>query len=157
MATATLAMSAFRWFRSPRWEQLYPLVVAVLAAITWLYLRIPMPEDCRYMLGATVTFSSVATGFVGTSLSILIALDSPLMHKVRTTPYITYLQTYLGWALASGILLVAVSILGMWIASSWWYGAAWIGAVAFCIGCLYRLAKIMLRIFAHKDGGPAHG
>ena len=130
------------------------MIVASIAASVWLYLGIPMPEDGRYTLGATATFSSVVTGFVGTSLSILIALDSPLMHRVRKTSYVTFLQNYLGWALASGVLLVAVSILGMWTCSSWWYGAVWIGAGTFCIGCLYRVAKIMLRIFAHKDAGP---
>ena len=148
-------MSTFRWFRSPTWERWYPVIVASLVAVVWSYFGISMPEDGRFLLGSTVTFSSVVTGFVGASLSILIALDNPLMHKVRNTAYVKFLQNYLGWALASGVLLVAVSILGMWTCGSWWYGPVWIGAATFCIGCLFRLAKIMLRIFVHKDAGPA--
>lgn len=157
MDTTTLAMITFRWFRSPTWERWYPVIAAAIVAAVWLCFGISMPDDARYLLGATVTFSSVVTGFVGASLSILIALDAPLMHRVRKTSYIVYLQNYLGWALASGVLLVAISLLGMWTCNSWWYGAVWIGAGAFCIGCLYRVAKIMLRIFTHKDGGPVSG
>lgn len=155
MATTALAMSTFRWLRSPTWERWYPAIAASLVAAVWLYFGVPMPKDGRYLLGATVTFSSVATGFVGASLSILIALDSPLMHRVRKTRYVEFLQNYLGWALASGVLLVAVSMLGMWTCSSWWYGPVWIGAGTFCIGCLLRVAMIMLRVFVHKDAGPA--
>lgn len=154
MAATALAMNTFRWFRSPTWERWYPAIAASLVAGIWLYFGISMPEDGRYLLGATVTFSSVATGFIGASLSILIALDNPLMHKVRNTSYVKFLQNYLGWALASGVLLVIVSMLGMWTCSSWWYGPVWIGAGTYCICCLFRVAKIMLRIFVHKDAGP---
>ena len=103
--------------------------------------------------GAMVTFGAIASGFVGTSLSILTSLGTPVMSTLRESGYVRTLRNYLGWALSSGIMLSGASLAGMFqaIAMAPWFSIAWCGALVFCVGCLYRLATVMLFVFTDPD------
>ena len=143
----------FRWpSRSLVWERFYPFAWAAIAAVMCWRLGFDFADVPVHLLSATVTFGAIVSGFVGTSLAILTSLDTPIMRKIRRTLYVRILRRYLGWALASGIVLSCVNILGMFLhATSSWFAMAWWAALTFCIACLYRLARTMLFVFSDPE------
>lgn len=153
MAAATFMSVIFGWpQRSLVWEQCYPFALAVVSAVICWWLGFDFADVPLQLLSATVTFGAIASGFVGTSLAILTSLDTPVMRKIRRTPYVRILRWYLGWALTSGTVLSCVSILGLFLhATSSWFAMAWWAAFTFCIACLYRLARTMLFVFSDPE------
>ena len=143
----------FGWLqRSLVWEQCYPFALAATAAVICWWLSLDFADVPLQLLSGTVTFGAIASGFVGTSLAILTSLGTPVMRKIRRTPYVRILRRYLGWALASGIVLSCVSILGLFLhATSSWFTMAWWAVLVFCITCLYRLARTMLFVFSDPE------
>lgn len=143
----------FRWpSRSLLWEQSYPFAWAAVAAVMCWWLGFDFADVPVHLLSATVTFGAIVSGFVGTSLAILTSLDTPIMRKIRRTLYVRILRRYLGWALASGIVLSCANILGMFLhATSSWFAMAWWAALTLCIACLYRLARTMLFVFSDPE------
>lgn len=140
-----------RWLKSAAWERQYPLLAAAIAgAIGWCF-GMDMPAHPHHALAATVTFGAIVSGFVGTSLSILIALNSPVMKKVRKTSVLASLERYLSRALMSGIVLSCTSLLGMWTAEETWYPVLWLFVLVFCLMCLVRLARVILGLFLDPE------
>ena len=86
-------------------ERRCPFAVAVVAGAASYWLGLEMTANASTLLSATETFGAVTSGFVGTSLSILTNLDSPVSQKIRATSYLDILREYLGWTLAAGITL----------------------------------------------------
>lgn len=137
---------------SPKAELCYPFVFGVLALITCWYFKKDLGNDPTQLLSATVSFGAIVFGFVGTSLSILTSLNTPVMRKIRRTRYLKLLRKYLGWALLSGILLSLVSIIGMFFSfTALWFSAIWCATLIFCIACLWRLARVMLLLFSDHE------
>ena len=138
--------------KSLTWERHYPFAVAVCAGAASCFQGLEMTANAPALLSATVTFGAVASGFVGTSLSILTSLDTPAMQKVRATSYLDILREYLGWALAAGIALSSTGLAGLFLdlAPTKWFGSAWCLVLAFCISCLWRLGKMMLLVFSDR-------
>lgn len=155
MVTTTVARTPSR----QRWglsiERFCPAAIAALAALASWVFDIEFPENefsmPLYLLSSTVAFGAIVSGFVGASLSILTALDTPLMRDLRRTQYRCILRSYMGWALASGIILSFTSILGMWMYQSGWFLIFGCAMFAFCLACLWRLARFMLFIFSAPD------
>ena len=141
-------------------EQCYPFVSGGIASVACWYLEIDLVNAPPQLLSAAVSFGAIVAGFVGTSLSILTSLGTPVMRKIRRTRYLKQLRNYLGWAMASGILLSLISIMGMFLSrtSTWftstWFAAIWCFILIFCIACLYRLAKVMLLLFSDPENMP---
>ncbi len=150
IARAFLNMYRHSWF-----ERLYPAGCSVVAAAAcWVFKLEPPKEPSSvfiFLFASSVTFGAIVSGFVGTSLSILTALVTPLMKEIRRTSYLNKLGSYLGFALASGIILSCTSIVGMWLIYYDWFFGIWCGVFVFCVACLYRLATIMLLIFRDHD------
>ena len=142
-------------YRHSWFEHLYPAGCSVVAATAcWMFKLEPPKEPSSvviFLLASSVTFGAIVSGFVGTSLSILTALVTPLMKEIRRTSYLSKLGSYLGFALASGIILSCTSIVGMWLIYYDWFFGIWCGVFVFCVACLYRLATIMLLIFRNHD------
>ena len=158
MVTTTIARTPSRQRWGLSLERFYPAGVAVLAALASWVFEIEFPANDLsmplYLLSSTVAFGAIVSGFVGASLSILTALDTPLMRDLRRTQYRRILRSYLGWALASGIILSCTSILGMWVYQSGWFLIFGCAMFAFCLACLWRLARVMLLIFSDPDNLP---
>lgn len=140
-------------------ERWYPLVLAGIASVAccfacW-YFELDLVNALPKLLSATVSFGAIVFGFVGTSLSILTSLGTPVMRKIRRTHYLKQLRNYLGWAMASGILLSLISIMGIFLSlTATWFAAIWCFILVFCIACLYRLANVMLSVFSHPENMP---
>ena len=137
-------------------ERFYPLVLAAVVAVACWWLDLKLPADPGWLLSATVTFGAIASGFVGTSLSILTGLGTPVMRKIRQSRYVDILREYMGCALASGLVLSCTSIIGLFPGTtSLALTIAWSATLTFCIACLYRLAKVMLFVFSDPENLPA--
>ena len=139
--------------KSLRAEKFYPFVVAAGAGAGSCALSLDMEPNASQLLTATVTFGAVASGFVGTSLSILISLDTPVMQKIRASRYRQVLQGYLGWALLAGIALALTGIAGFFLdmACAQLFVSVWCFVLAFCVCCLWRLGRMMLYVFGDRE------
>ena len=159
MATTTIENISANRKWGLRLERYYPLGFAVIAAAVCLWLNIKLPSEPSsipiYLFGSTVTFGAIVSGFVGTALSILTALATPLMKNLRNTRrYILVLRNNLGSALASGIMLSCTSIVGMWLYQYELFLYVWCFMFTFCLACLFRLARNMLFIFSDPRNSP---
>ncbi len=145
--------------KSLRMEKRYPFIIAAICgAGSWLC-RLEMEANAAQTLAATVSLGAITSGFVGTSLSILTSLNSPIMQRIRATPYIVILKQYLGWSVLAGIVLSVISIAGLFFnfPDEPLFVAAWISTLAFCVCCLYRLCRTMLEVFADRENVPHRG
>lgn len=138
--------------RSQTAERFYPFLLAAASGLASWCWDLEMRPNALQLLTATVTFGAVASGFVGTSLSILTSLDTPVMREIRATPYLDILRSYLGWALAAGITLSLTAITGLLLdmACSQAFIAAWCTMLVFCVCCLWRLGRTMLLVFGDR-------
>ncbi len=139
--------------KSLRWEKRYPFLVGVCIGVAIWCLGLDMEPNAPQLLAATVTFGAVVSGFVGTSLSILTSLDTPIMRRIRATSYRTILQAYLGWALIAGIALSLTGIVGLFldVSRAPLFAAAWSVVLVFCLCCLWRLGSTMLHVFGDRE------
>ena len=153
MATAPIVQAVFRQMRMTlTMERYYPLAWAAAIALLCWWFDLKLPADPGRLLSATVTFGAIASGFVGTSLSILTGLGTPVMRKIRQSRYVDILRAYMGWALASGLVLSCTSIIGLFLSTtSLTLTIAWTATLTFCVACLYRLAKVMLFVFSDPE------
>ena len=140
---------------SPNLEWCCPFIAGGIALVACWYFERDLVDAPRQLLGATVSFGAIVSGFVGTSLSILTGLETPVMFKIRRTHYLKQLRNYLGWAMASGILLSLISIMGMFLSlTATWFAAIWCFILVFCIVWLWLLARLMLRLFSDPENMP---
>ncbi|MCY4594885.1 MAG: hypothetical protein OXC19_08820 [Bryobacterales bacterium] len=136
--------------RSLRVERRYPFVLAALALglAAWLPggLERPLPA---LLFASTVTLGAIVAGFVGTCLSVLIVLKTPLMENIRETEYLDTLANYIGWTLFSGLLLAFVGLAGLLLedCNRSLPPPVWCASVVFCTGCLWRISGLALKIF----------
>ena len=157
MATTAIANMADRRKWELNLERFYPVGFAAAAAVAcwWLNIKLPSEPSSIFLFGSTVAFGAIVSGFVGTSLSILTALATPLMQNLRKTrKYILILRRNLGSALASGIMLSCASIAGLWLHQYELFLSVWCFMFAFCLACLFRLARNMLFIFSDPSNSP---
>ena len=137
------------------WEKFYPFVGLLVGAVPlvggWC-----IGSDQQLLLSATITFGAITFGFVGTSLAILTSLGTRVMQRIRQTPYVLVLREYMGWGLFSGIFVCCVSMVGLLfrLTEQVWFTAAWCAAIVFCLACLYRLSRLMLKIFSDPENQP---
>ena len=131
------------------WERAYPgLAGAGCACAVWL-LGFEVGAGQQHLVAGSITLGGVVLLIVAVSLGTLMSLSSPAMRTLRRTPYIRVVRSYLGWTLVAGPLVSCVGIYGLFFRlSGTEYAAVWAGSIAFCLGCLFRLAKLMLRVFS---------
>ena len=132
-------------------ENAYPFALGAASGLLSWCLRFQIEHNVSQIFVATVTLGAISFGFVGTSLSILTSLDTPIMQRIRATRYRVILKRYLGWALFGGCALSAVGIAGLV-----WGGAqetqyVWVATLVFCFCCLWRVARTMLEVFADRE------
>ena len=134
-----------RQYRGPgtaTFEYWYPIFGAVGATVFAILLTpAPAAETAWLLFVSSVTFGSIIAGFVGTSLAILVGIDSQFMRDVRGTLYFRRrLKKYVSQAFASGVILACVGMTGLFFAlQNQWIAAVWWGALVFCVACLVRL------------------
>jgi len=109
------------------------------------------------LFSSSISFGAIITGFSATCLAVLIGLDSDIMRKIRQTQRILpVLSEYMGFAMFSGLLFSSLGILGLLLFDEDLNCLRfqnvllpmWSASLAFCLSCLCRLGRIMLKIFS---------
>lgn len=90
------------------WEKYAPYVGAVLGGVLAHFLTLPNAPE---FLSGLATVGSILAGLTGTSLSILLSYNAPIIGKIRAAGYFINLMKWVrGAALLS--LLLAITALG---------------------------------------------
>lgn len=130
-------------------EKIAPYLLAISAAMLWWKAGISLPKG-EGVLGSSLTIGAILTGFLATSKSIVMGLDSSVMSRIRKTRYWDTLVSYLGQAIWLSLSFSAVSITGYFVPenSIWhqWYGILWVFFAVAMGGAFVRVTNIMLRI-----------
>lgn len=130
-------------------ERWFPYIVAASGALLWWRLDITLPNK-EGLLGSSLTIGAILTGFLATAKAILLALDSPVMRRIRNTSYLADLVSYLGQAIWLSLLFCCIALLGYFIdICSVMYGLLWITAGSAMICAFIRVTNIMLKILRY--------
>ncbi|MCY3627485.1 MAG: hypothetical protein OXG88_07590 [Gammaproteobacteria bacterium] len=161
MATPTLThrhslKKLFKWTQTK--ERNYPWVLALIAGSSTTLLvyvfEVDISETLPSVLNALVVFGAITSGFVGTSLSVLVSIGPNFKKKLIRSHYIHVFQNYLRSGLLAGFLLAFFSILGMILTE--FSGVRLVTivctvALVYCFATLFRVFRIMLELFAIPD------
>ena len=139
-----------RWAEArDRW---YPYVGAAIGAIPPFLVGFKFPDPSAFLLGSTVTFGAIISGFVGVSLSVVVGLDSSFMRKIWKSRYRHDLRNYIRTALLSGLSLSLIGLGGLLFSlHATWFVALWSALLLFCLLNIFRLAHIMLYLRGASD------
>ncbi len=152
-----------------RKERSYPFVVAGVVSAAFLAIRIwtvdcPLPADTKTasLLQSTLTLSSIAIGFLGTALSIIMSMGRQRVLRMMKDPafqgkYYDLLIDYLMHAVYLCIAVAVFSVVGLVMglkAGVWW---AWLlaailvyCAVAAALAC-ERVVRLLAKILREAD------
>lgn len=137
-------------------ERWLPYFIAASGSLLWWCMGITLPNK-EGLLGSSLTIGAILTGFLATAKAILMALDSPVMKRIRNTNYLVDLVSYLGQAIWLSLLFCCVALMGYFINTSssiyglLWdtYGFLWIATCLAMIVSFIRVTNIMLKILKH--------
>lgn len=142
-----------------RQEKLYPFFFAIISG-SLAYLLKDNVIISTSLFSSSVTLGAIVAGFTSTCLAVLTGLDSEIMRKTRKTKNIYTLSEYLGHAIFSGFLFSFLGILCLLFFDIQYLDFSlienilftmWGSGLGFCLSCLFRLSRIMLKIFANRD------
>jgi hypothetical protein len=140
--------------REAWWERYYPVVGAIVGSILVIVLHRAYPvwrlEGFDNVLGAVITFSSIAVGFMGTLLAILVSIrNSEVVNLIYSTVAKKMFMGYLRGSIVAGMATVILSSvlylvrrgrLGFSITIIWAFFVSYFGLSA------YRIIDILLLI-----------
>jgi len=130
-------------------EKIYPYLLAASAALLWWNADVKLPSG-EGILGSSLTIGAILTGFLATAKAILMALDSPIMQRIRQTEYLGDLVSYLSQAIWLSFSFVGISLVGYFVSTNkLWYGLLWISVGVAMASAFIRVTNIMLKILKH--------
>ena len=130
-------------------ERVYPYVVAFAAGLLWFRFGASLPPGPD-ILGSSLTVGAILTGFLATAKAILMALDSPVMNRIRDTEYIKDLVSYLSQAVWLSFLFCGISLIGYFVdTATFYFGLVWIFVAVAMAAAFIRVVNIMLKILRH--------
>ena len=110
------------------------------------------PEKAHFLLSVSITISAIVPGFMATSMSLLMGLDSPLAKRLKDTEYnnefLSYFRSAILLALAFGLL----SIAGYWIIESdkmkmgQWYPYTWLFLGLWALLAFWRCQYLLFKL-----------
>lgn len=130
-------------------ERVYPYLFglfAVFIAETWS-VTFPKGDD---IFTASITIGAIFTGFLATSQSIIITFKSPLVSRLRQTPYFKLLLSYLGEAIWSSLFLCILSLGGYFLTSyplSRYFTDSWYFTATCTFFTFFRITSLLNAIF----------
>lgn len=133
-------------------ERIYPYAAATISAFGFYYFKLDFPKG-QDILSATITIGAIFTGFLATSKSLVISIDTPAMNKLRETSFFPLLIQYLREALYTSLLLGAFGILGFFTDSSCppkLYGIIWTILIVATFLTFYRVTSAFLDLIKIK-------
>ena len=141
-------------------ERYYPYYWAfatcvAMVIVTWL-IGTPQPNKAIYGMAfiATFTTAGISVGFLGTTTSVLIGLNSKTMRSIRNSSAINDLIAYLRDGIMGSFLVMAIAFLGFFMTPPFddrlekAVVIAWFSGLVFLLAALYRIAYILLGLVA---------
>jgi hypothetical protein len=127
-------------------EQFYPVLGAFIAVYLWWRGGVAFPPE-KDILSASLTIGAILTGFLGTSKTLLMTLDSSLMKRIRSTPYGAQLASYMGQAIWFCFAFCLISMFGFFLdTTNKYFGFGWIFIAILASLAFMRVTHIMLKI-----------
>jgi hypothetical protein len=123
-------------------------VVAVVAAAVHYYGRFSFPKG-QDVLSASITIGAIFTGFLATSKSLAISIDTQAMNEVRESKFFDLLVQYLREAIYSSLCLVGFGIAGFFNdpeSPPRWYGVVWIFLIITTFLTFIRVTNAFLEL-----------
>lgn len=132
-------------------EKSYPYIFGLLAAFFAYKLNLSFPKGDG-ILSASLTIGAILTGFLATSKTLLLTLDTKIMVAIRQTPYGKDLISYMGQAIWLCFIFAVLAMLGYFInTETLWYSTPWV-LIAFTAAFSFiRVTSIMLRIISKSS------
>lgn len=140
--------------RSRSFEQWYPYLGAICVALIWLLFEAELPRNRGELLGSSLTFASILTGFIAASKAILVSMrGSRIFRRLQEQKFIKPILTYLSHAIWLSLGACFVSLAGFFeVGRSEWFGAIWVFIIAATVLAFIRVTKIFFAILAHPLG-----
>lgn len=133
------------------YERYYPYLFAVLAGVAYAVFSPAFPKGDE-ILSSSITVAAIFTGFLATTKSMAISLDTPAMVRLRSTQYFDLLIRYLKEAINVSLLSVVVGVGGFFFDASsprpLWYGALWSFFMVSTFFTFTRVTNALLKLMA---------
>lgn len=127
-------------------ERNWPWLFALAVGGFFAYKGFSLPQKDS-VLGASLNFGAIITGFLGTMKAILMGFQSKTMDRIRESGYIEDLTAYVGQAVWASLGFSLIAFLGFFLDhEKEWYGVLLLGAGTFTFACFVRLTIIMLKL-----------
>jgi hypothetical protein len=136
-------------------ERSYPYAAAVAAAAGYYYGGFSFPKG-QDVLSASITIGAIFTGFLATSKSLAISIDTPAMNELRKTRFFDLMVQYLREAIYASLLLGAFGIAGFFHdpqSPPRWYGVVWILLIISTFLTFARVTNAFLVIIQFRKNG----
>lgn len=132
-------------------EQWWPYAAAgILLLLWWLYFGEPFPKNVDGLMAASGTVSVVLVGFLGTAKAIVLSISSSeVFRRLKDSGYNQILFRYLFEALAAGVALLIISLLGFFLPDSQpqrWFMFLWIFSCSLTIFLYIRTTAILFKL-----------
>lgn len=132
-------------------EKTYPYIFGLIASTLWVESKLPFPSEESDILSATLSVSSIFVGFLTTSKSILMGMNSQILNDLRRSGYIRELVSYIGQAIWLNLVFCAINIAGYFgIQTHEWFSTCWIFLAISSLMAFVRVTDIMLKVFEHN-------
>jgi hypothetical protein len=140
-------------------EKFYPYVLAVGTGVIawWQGFQFPVSDGkplVEPILTNGITIASIIIGLLTASLTLLPALDSPIMRAVRKSGYILILNRYIAEGIASSLIFAVLSFAGFWVQERHWFPIAWLGSAVLVIATFTRIGKMVFVISSMSAPKP---
>lgn len=126
---------------SRSFERIYPYLFGLLGAGLFWHYGVHFPKG-QAVLSASITLGAVFIGFLATSESIVISLQSPKIAHFKTTKFFPLCLQYLKEGIWTALLYSALSLVGFFCNSDappGWFGPVW---VFFSIATLLTFQRV---------------
>lgn len=132
-------------------ERSYPYAASALlgigAGVACFYEVLKFPASSE-ILGSTISFAAIFAGFLATAKSILIALNTPAVEKLKTTRFYTMLLSYLAQAIWLALVLCAFCLLGYFVPhrEHWLFASFWALLTSCSLLTWFRVTRAFLAL-----------
>lgn len=129
-------------------ERSYPYLFGVLAACVYAWYSFPFPKG-EEILSSSITVAAIFTGFLATTKSLVISIESAPMKELRKTRFLNLLVSYLREAIYSSLFMGLVGMLGFFQDAHnqpKWYGIMWTGSLVITLLTFTRVTNSLLKI-----------
>ena len=136
-------------------ERSSPYAGAVAAAAGYYYGGFSFPKG-QDILSASITIGAIFTGFLATSKSLIISIDTPAMTELRKTRFFDLMMQYLREALYASLLLGSFGIAGFFYdhqSPPRWYGVVWIFLIISTFLTFIRVTNAFLELIQSRKKG----